>query len=214
MTNYKDFNEILLRNGDTDRYDHNSLVSGMIHQYLAKARTTGDNGEIRFNIEFDEEQKRNLGDLLFDQVNYHLNKRHFKLSDEDITSLKNKKDANGNSYLETVAKIFMPGTSAKGFKQALKDEDKIKYEIVAGIGAQVISIYDKVTVFDALQKKFDKIDAEENARDLIEAMKELNDKYHLVAEKKFKGLIDFKKPEQLIDLYYQLIVEARKKEEE
>jgi len=206
MVDYRQFNEKLVNLSKKENFDHGSLAGSMLEQFLDSARYQDNDEVIRYKTDFDEETEQ-LAQDLFSKVLYHINQRHFNLNPELTNQLNQSTDPNGNTISSALANHFMD-TSQKSLLASLEeDPTKISYQDISNLTSGIIQKYDQNTVTQAIKEEIG-----ENPEELRDGMRQINEEYNnLIPEDRLEKLIENKGTSELINIYWQLINEARKK---
>ncbi|MBN1792762.1 hypothetical protein JW826_03700 [Candidatus Woesearchaeota archaeon] len=160
-----------------DRNHIDQIGPSVTDAYIGHAKFTDENGVVRYKTKFDQGEAEKLADKVYDQLVYHTHRRFFNMDQEKLDSLKGIKDAQGNSYVDTVVRYHFDldrSTLRKSLKTRAENDDKIDHNALQEMLEDKVRHHAGIITGDILK------DIEPKDMDALKAyIKELGDRHKL-----------------------------------
>jgi len=114
------------------------LIPAINDAYVEATKYKDDKGVIRFKTKFSKEEAGKLSDKIYDTLGYHSHRRVFGFTEQQYKDLAGIKDANGNSYIDSVTQYHFPGLTRRDdlkryFTDKAEKEEEISADVIKGI---------------------------------------------------------------------------------
>ncbi len=115
--------------GNFEQRQHiDQIENALTDVYLQNAKYTDDKGIVRFKKKFNKAEAEKMANGLYDALAYHSHRRVFGMDQKQYEALKQFKDANGNSYVDSVTQYHFKMERRSLVKMLARDDEENRFD--------------------------------------------------------------------------------------